>query len=49
MRETPLTVSVAGSVCAVGGHGRHTGMSVGKSWGASILYGKRKISYGRLA
>ncbi len=40
MREISFTV---------GGHGHHTGKITSMGWSASILYGKRKISYGRRA
>ena len=49
MREVSFAVSVIRSVRAVGGQGRHSDRSASMSWSASILYGKRKMSYGRRA
>ncbi len=49
MQADARTGSVIRSVCTVGGHGGHTSKSAGVSVSASILYGKRKMRYGRRA
>ena len=49
MREASFAVGIIRSVRAVGGRGRYTGMSARMSLSVSILYGKRKMSYGRRA
>ena len=49
MQKDARTGSVIRSICAVGRHGRHTVMNAGMSWSVSILYGKRKMRYGRRA
>ena len=47
MQKDARTGSVNRSVGALGRHGRHTCRSASKSLSASILYGKRKMRYGR--
>ena len=49
MQPDARTGSVIRLVRAVKGHGRHSCRSASMSWFASILYGKRKMSYGRRA
>ena len=49
MQKDARTGSAIRSVCAVGEHGRPTSKSASISLSASILYGKRKMRYGRRA